>query len=446
MGKRVQTTSLVAKMAYLIGVEDEKIDAHYITSDETTLNYIRNNQEAKTIRYLCRLRTALIKYFPAIDSAIRYDLKNLTSIPEYINAEEVNQLEKWGLGIIKANYRADRYLCDVQNLIKDNIDKCKHLFGDWLKWEYVKDLFVTPKGNKPETNKTEGIKYKQHSLDYPFQNYINWNSPYDCGNILLNDEKFLKFLYSIHGEEFLDEDKFLDAAGDTKDKIHAFIESSEKIAIAIDCENSDVYKVYSVLKGLNEESLSKINKITLYDDEHTTNGWDYLKNFIPVPVEHVEVDRVVNYKSLVDIKMSMGVSKDFYAGGITSFILCSSDSDFWALISSLPDANFLVMYEESKCGAAIKTALSINGTYYCAMDDFYNGSGDELKKVVLNKELDKQLPFILGRTPKEIADETFKKAFIEPTAVEKTKFIEKTIKSLQLVINEEDEFEIRRKN
>ena len=47
-------------------------------------------------------------------------------------------------------------------------------------------------------------------------------------------------------------------------------------AIAVDCENSDPYKLYSVLKGLNQEELAKIEKITLYDDPNTTAGWDWL--------------------------------------------------------------------------------------------------------------------------------------------------------------------------
>ena len=446
MGRRIQTTSLSAKIAYLVGIENTTLDEYYGDQNELILKLLRENKEATIIRYLCRIRTAFIRHYKEIDTAIRYDMKNITTLPEYIDASEVNQLEKWGISIIRTNYRADRYLCDVQTLIRDNIDNCKDLFGEWLKWEFIRDFFITPKGNKPETNKIESAKYKSNYLNYPYQQYFYWKNPKESGYIFINDEKFLKFLYSMHGEQFNDEDKFLDAAGDVKDRIHAFIDKSEKSAFAIDCENSNVYKIYSMLKGLNEENLSKISKITLYDDENTTNGWDYLKNFISIPVEHIEVERVVNYKSLVDIKMSMGVSKDFYADGITSFILCSSDSDFWALISSLPQASFLVMYEEEKCGAAIKTALSINGTYYCALDDFNNGSGEELKRVVLNTELDKQLPYILGRKPSEVAEETYKNAKIDPTIAEKNKFIEKTVKTLQLVLNENDEFEIRRKN
>lgn len=111
----------------------------------------------------------------------------------------------------------------------------------------------------------------------------------------------------------------------------------------MDCENSDVYKLYSVLKNLNQDELSKVEKIVLYDDSHTTEGWDWLEKFTRIPVEHVEVDRVTSRKSLVDIKMTAGVCTDFYKNDITSFILVSSDSDYWGLISSLTEARFLVI-------------------------------------------------------------------------------------------------------
>ena len=62
--------------------------------------------------------------------------------------------------------------------------------------------------------------------------------------------------------------------------------------------------------------------------------------------------------------MGMGISEAYYDKKITSFILLSSDSDFWGVISSLPNANFLVMVEREKCGIDIQNALENDGTYY----------------------------------------------------------------------------------
>ena len=85
-------------------------------------------------------------------------------------------------------------------------------------------------------------------------------------------------------------------------------------------------------------------------------------------MEHIVIDRVTERKSLVDIVMTAGVCQNHFAEGIDSFILVSSDSDFWGLITSLPNAKFLVMYEYANCGKAIKAALEEHDIYYCSID------------------------------------------------------------------------------
>ena len=49
---------------------------------------------------------------------------------------------------------------------------------------------------------------------------------------------------------------------------------------------------------------------------------------------------------------------------MNSFVIVSSDSDYWGLISSMPDAGFLVMIEREKCGPDMKTALADTGVFY----------------------------------------------------------------------------------
>ena len=163
--------------------------------------------------------------------------------------------------------------------------------------------------------------------------YIHWQ-PAEVGSIIYSDRKFLKIIYGQHNDSFTDYTKYRDADDETRNNIYNFIDSTEKTAIAVDCENSDPYKLYSVLKGLNQEELAKIEKITLYDDPNTTAGWDWLSKFTQIPVEHIEIDRVTDRKSLVDVRMTASVVTDFYRDGITSFIIVSSDSDFWGLCTN----------------------------------------------------------------------------------------------------------------
>ena len=196
------------------------------------------------------------------------------------------------------------------------------------------------------------------------------------------------------------------------------------------------------MKNLNQDELSKIDKIILYDDYHTTSGWDWIEKFTKIPVEHVEVSRVTDHKSLVDIQMTAGVCRDYYQNDISSFILVSSDSDYWGLISSLPDASFLVMYEYSKCGQAIKEALSEHNIYSCSIDDFCTANTEELKKAVLFSEFEKYIPEILNHNGKELARQIYTDAKISASEKEVELFYNKYIKTLRLKVDMDGNFSI----
>ena len=435
----VDTKEVVTTIAYMIGVRMSALTVSYGECSEL-IEKLRADKDATTIRYLCKLRTVLMQKFKKTDDLMRFQLKNLHNI-EWYDKDNIKQLEKWGFTIIQANCRSEKYMQDLTRLINENIDKCSHLFYDWLNWEYIRDLFFVPKYNKNGVMKVEFNKYMANIEHYPFQMYIHWQ-PAEVGSIIYSDRKFLKIIYGQHNDSFTDYTKYRDADDETRNNIYNFIDSTEKTAIAVDCENSDPYKLYSVLKGLNQEELAKIEKITLYDDPNTTAGWDWLSKFTQIPVEHIEIDRVTDRKSLVDVRMTASVVTDFYRDGITSFIIVSSDSDFWGLIESLPKAKFLVMYEYEKCGTAIKNALAQHGIYYCAIDDFCTAGTEELKRAVLFAELEKHLPSLIGENPLELTHKIYEATKVTATMKEMENFCNRYVKTLRLKVNSEGKFMI----
>lgn len=435
----VDTKEVVTTIAYMIGVRMSALTVSYGECSEL-IEKLRADRDATTIRYLCKLRTVLMQKFKKTDDLMRYQLKNLYNI-EWYDHDNIKQLEKWGFTIIQANYRSDKYMQDLTRLINENIDKCSHLFYDWLNWEYIRDLFFVPKYNKNDVMKDEFNKYMANIEHYPFQMYIHWQ-PADVGSIVYSDRKFLKIIYGQHNDSFTDFTKYKDADDETRNNIYEFIESSEKTAIAVDCENSNPFKLYSVLKGLNQVELAKIEKITLYDDPNTTAGWDWLSKFTQIPVEHIEIDRVTDRKSLVDLRMTASVVTNFYRDGITSFIIVSSDSDFWGLIESLPKAHFLVMYEYEKCGTSIKNALTQHGIYYCAIDDFCSAATEDMKRAVLFAELEKHLPTIYGESPLELTQKIYEDTRVTATKKEMENFCNRYVKTLRLKVNSEGKFVI----
>lgn len=436
----VDTKEIVTTIGYMIGVKKNILEQCFGEEYHELLQTLYVNKETSIIRYLCKLRTTLMQKFKKTDDEMRFNLKNLNSM-DFYDQDNIKQLEKWGFEIIKPNYRSEKYMLDLAGLISANIDNCFELFPDWVNWNYIKDLFVIPQYTKKGVLKSEFNIYMKNIEYYPFQMYIHWK-PEDHGSILYTDGKFLCIIYRQHNDIFTDFTKYKDAHSETKNNIYDFIDRSYKTAIAVDCENSDVYKLYSVLKNLNQDELSKIEKIVLYDDYHTTSGWDWLEKFTKIPIEHIEVNRVTDQKSLVDIKMTAGVCTDYYENNITSFILVSSDSDYWGLISTLTKAEFLVMYEHSKCGQAIKRALSEHNIYYCSIDDFCSGNIEELKKAVLFSCLEKYLPEIISLNGKELVRKIYEEARISASEKEMENFYDRYIKTLRLRVDNDGNFTV----
>ena len=449
---RTLTKNVVTRIAYMIGVRDDVLEKNYGQDSPEILEEIRSSEEARIIRILNIVRSMMMQKYSKIDSALRYELKNLDSI-DVFDHDDIKWLEKNNVHLLQVNTTLDKYLIKVNQLITTHINDCKNLIPEWITWEYVKGLFVIPGCMASNSDavlkllREERRIYMTNIMFYPFQLYIHWK-PADYGNVFNTDRKFLTILYQMHHQEFYDNNKVMDANEGIKDNIYNFIEDSDAAAIVVDCENSDVYKLYSVLENLNQDELAKIKKIILYDDYHTNNAWKLLERLTHIPTERIEVERVTEAKSLVDIKMTAGVCKEYYENNIQSFILVSSDSDFWGLISSLPQADFLVMIEYDKCGMNIKRVLRENNIYYCSIDDFNTGNISEIKTLALRTALrDIVNEFnTTGIWPdmdhKSLVDNIYRSCRIEPTPTERRTFVDKYIRTLKFEINKDGQFNI----
>lgn len=425
---RVDTKDIVCTVAYLIGVRKELLHTAYGDCCTELIEQLENNQSATVIRYLCKLRTKLMLTFKKTDISLRFDLTNIDKL-DWFDTNNIIQLENSGFKIVLANKRASDYSLHFNKLIADNIHACRDLFPDWLNWDYIKRLFIIPRFTNEKVQTEEFSKFMEYINYYPYRQYIYWK-PFDCGNLLYTDGKFINLLYQMNGDYFDDKSKYKTATDDIKNNIYDFIDNSDKVVVVVDCENSDVYKLYGMLKNLNRDEVMKISKIMLFDDVHTTDGWDYLDKLISIPIEHIEVERIAERKSLVDMRVMAGVFREFYTNYVSSFILISSDSDYWALISSLPEAKFLVIVEWTKCGQAIKDALVSEGIYYCSLDDFSTNKIDELKRAVLIGELKKYLPELLSYNGKELVRMLFTQARIDADETEMLNFYNKFIRTI----------------
>ena len=153
-------------------------------------------------------------------------------------------------------------------------------------------------------------------------------------------------------------------------------------------------------------------------------------------MEHITIERIKQNKSLVDIKLTARACQEHYENKVDSFIIVSSDSDYWGLISSLPKARFLLMIEREKCGPDMKAALVNTGIFYCYLDDFYSGDSEELKMNALFREMRNYMAQAVKLNVNAMLDDAFRATRIVMSPSERQQFYDKYVKTLQLVIGD----------
>lgn len=131
------------------------------------------------------------------------------------------------------------------------------------------------------------------------------------------------------------------------------------------------------------------------------------------------------------------VLKEFYENSVDSFILVASDSDYWALLSSLPKARYLLMIEREKCSYDLKGLLLQSGIFYCYIDDFYSGDDNNLKLSALVQEIHRYLDRTLNLNVNEMLEAAYRSTRVEMSEDEKKQFYNRFIKPMHLVIGED---------
>lgn len=426
------TYSVVSNVAYLIGVPQRIFEMEHEAPKMEYFKEMNSIKNARIIRNLCMLRTEIELHYRDIQFQMMNNMKNLHTLPEYISQDCLLQLEKDGLPIIKANHKLNQYIIDINKHIANRINNCKTLFP-WLEWEYVKELFIMPNGLTEAGIKAAAIEYYANKNRYPYQVYINWCYQ-ESGNILYNDKKFVTLLYAAHEDSFSDWSKVCDISEQDKYSLHDFLENSNRTVILVDCENSDPIKLDAALQHLNRQGmLSRISKIILCDDIHTTSAWGILNQFTDIPVEHILTERVCGRKSIVDPTLCVKACMEHYENGVDSIVLFSSDSDYWGLFSQLTSVQYFVMVEQNKFGNANREALQAAGIPFCYIDNFCTGNS-QIKVEAMLHMLRSKLDSAIHLNINEMLHDAYLATRAEMTSAEQTQFYDRFIKTMRLAI------------
>lgn len=96
----VDTKEIVTTVGYLIGVRKNILEQCFDEEYHDLLQQLYADKDATVIRYLCKLRTALMQKFKKTDGEMRFNLQNINKF-DWFDQENIEQLEKWGFEIVK---------------------------------------------------------------------------------------------------------------------------------------------------------------------------------------------------------------------------------------------------------------------------------------------------------------------------------------------------------
>ena len=438
---------IVSRVAYLIG-----IDKRYFGIDQTenmnpqfyrsVYDEMNADKEARIVRNLCRLRTKLQRNFRAIYTEMNSDLKNLNSISgDLVPQDALQMLEQDGIPFVRAQRKLEDYIVDVHNYLLPHVPNCQKFLPDWIKWAYIRSMFFIPRGNTVDGNR-EAARYYNESRDlFPYQAYINWYPDENDGNILRDDAKFLPILYERNRDRFYDMSKVTDAGDAAVKDPQEFFSEAERVIIAVDCENADPCKVIGIIKELDSRGLlSKVVKILLVDDEHTSSQWRALRRSDDhLPLEYYLTDRVKDEKSAVDVAMTIKFYRELEAAKaknepIDSAIVISSDCDFWPLIELTPELNFLVMLEYENCSQAYFQRLQSNDIPFFYIDEYFMAGNVELKTEIVLQEVIHEIEeaFLSKINLFSIINRALQKLDLKMTDQELSQFFDRYISDIEI--------------
>lgn len=131
-----------------------------------------------------------------------------------------------------------------------------------------------------------------------------------------------------------------------------------------------------------------------------------------------------------------GCCKEHYMNKVDSFLLFSSDSDYWGLISSVSTAKFLVMVEQSKVSGEVVQKMIDSDIPFCYLDQFCQGGQSHKMKVdALLSECQRFVSkHFESFNVQEMVNVALLQTRIEMSKAEQKQFYERYIKTMRLKI------------
>ena len=120
------TYELVSKVAYLIGVPLRIFQNEHEPPKIEIYNRLEQDKNARIIRNLCIIRTAIERNYRKINDIMRMEYRGLLSMPEILPTSSMQQLSNDGISFIKkSSTKLCHHIIEINRLISDRINNCK---------------------------------------------------------------------------------------------------------------------------------------------------------------------------------------------------------------------------------------------------------------------------------------------------------------------------------
>lgn len=407
---RKYSKELVCKLAYLLGISKEIFKRNY--EDWTyTWEDFEGIEDMHIMHNLSVLRNTFIRNHGVLDGDSDATLSNQLNNGMYFDKSVIEYLKERGIDVYRANTSSFDYIKILTDFITQHVPRLKGYFPDWCPFKAISPIFKLNTRNV----KKALADYKINYGHYPFQLWVGLDMRNYEYNMLHNDKSLIQCIFRGNDSEIEKYDKWVVYFGKEDEVVYnsekpaksaiepssseltqgmqnfiKFVEDADKTLVIVDCENTSLSTVVSVIMQIKPPS--KGYKLVLIDDDKSFEDWESVSAFTDIPITRIKSERVLASKSLVDMRLALEVQKEVLVNGVSDVVLISSDSDYCCLVETLEEykTKFFVVYESDRISKEYLAKLDKLGVVFAssACFDFIDVNSERVN-VINARILDK---------------------------------------------------------
>lgn len=326
--------------AYLLGVSHKVLGRDFADDyvNSNSLDYLKRIENAELLRTLSKMRQYVFHHYEGLSGISSSNDLEDSDLEHFLHI-----LGQYGL-----TFDSDKeVLFDIAHVVNKLSQLITSLVGDVLNRfnfphvEQVSRYFQMPDVTKSELD--DLVAYCNDNI----RRFPHWIFIMDEGRaknhlarIFNEDKKLFVTAYAIAEDSYyssnIEVPKFDWGMFGASD-VHVEMPLSRNSIFYVDCDNLEFESFLSILdrvKSVSDDCSQHVFKLFL--DETSDSVWNVLSSIVDscFTLEFIRLKRIKESKSVVDVAMTVEITKDAVGSLDCSQVLVSSDSDFFGVIDS----------------------------------------------------------------------------------------------------------------